>query len=275
MGQLAIVAKAKPQTVAHNSSPMSSSLEQAEALAEAEFTKGSVDALKKRVDQLRAENDLLKKQRGQSEKETHEFVAYFQQELEKKDELIAKLNDQLLRSELQSKRALEDMRAQQEATVEEMKQEHGTQVAKLKSNLKLSKEELTSLNEFRHSKAKMEKALSEAQQALEAKEGKHREEMLALERRLLEQKRKEQQEFEAKMEEIRRQARVDAQQGLDDDTRKIVTDNLRMVRPAASRPRFTRRSATSVPWAGGARRVGRARRLTPSSLPPCTSRRAG
>lgn len=247
---------------------MSSSLEQAEALAEAEFTKGSVDALKKRVDQLRAENDLLKKQRGQSEKETHEFVAYFQQELEKKDELIAKLNDQLLRSELQSKRALEDLRTQHEATVEEMKQEHGTQVAKLKSNLKLSKEELTSLNEFRHSKAKMEKELSEAQQALESKEMEHREAMLALERRLLEQKRKEQQEFEAKTEEIRRQARVDAQQGLDDDTRKIVTDNLRMVR--AAHPDRGPRPAPRRLRHGPAARVPcpRVRRPTPPRAAP-------
>lgn len=47
------------------------------------------------------QNKILK-----SENDTHEFVAYFQKEMETKDGIIAKLNDELIRKEVLAKSML-------------------------------------------------------------------------------------------------------------------------------------------------------------------------
>jgi predicted nucleic acid-binding Zn-ribbon protein len=58
-----------------------------------------VEKLKERVEKLRQENEALKLRHEKSEKDTHEFVAYFQREMEKKDDMIASLNDTLMMNE--------------------------------------------------------------------------------------------------------------------------------------------------------------------------------
>lgn len=212
-------------------------MQQAEQLVASEFEKGSMEALRDRVEHLRAENELLKKQREKSEKDTHEFVAYFHQELEKKDDLIASLNDQLLKVELQSKRTLEDLKVGHESLVERMRQEQTTEVAKLRSSLKLARDELHQLTEFRELKLAVEQEVRELRSKIKEEEERHHSDLVALERRLLDQKRKQQQEHEREIEVIKKQSKLEAQQGLDADTRKIVMDNLRMVRRARAAAR--------------------------------------
>lgn len=210
------------------------SLRDAESLAQEEFTKGSLTALKERIEQLRAENELLKKQREKSDKDTHEFVAFFQKELEKKDELIAKLNDQILRTEIQSKRALEDLEGKYKAQIDELQQEHGTAVSKLKSKLKLAEEDLNVLTQFREMKFVIEQELKQAKERIDEQERKNKEAVMALERKALTEKAQLERQYQQEIETIKRRARVEAQEGLDADTRKIVNDNLRMVRAAAA-----------------------------------------
>ena len=47
-----------------------------------------VEELKERVEKMRQENEALKLRMEKQEKDTHEFVAYFQREMEKKDDMI-------------------------------------------------------------------------------------------------------------------------------------------------------------------------------------------
>lgn len=54
-----------------------------------------VTSLRARVEKLRRENDDLKAKRDKNEKDTHEFVAYFQKEMEKKDTIVATLSDEV------------------------------------------------------------------------------------------------------------------------------------------------------------------------------------
>ena len=50
-----------------------------------QLEQAKLDDLTKRFDTLRQENELLKTRLEKSEKDTHEFVAYFQRELEDKE----------------------------------------------------------------------------------------------------------------------------------------------------------------------------------------------
>ena len=54
-----------------------------------------LDSLSRRHEILRKENEQLKARLEKGEKDTHEFVAYFQTELEAKDDRIARLNEEL------------------------------------------------------------------------------------------------------------------------------------------------------------------------------------
>jgi hypothetical protein len=59
-----------------------------------------VTSLRARVEKLRRENDALKTKRDKNEKDTHEFVAYFQKEMEKKDTIVATLSDEVRNNRL-------------------------------------------------------------------------------------------------------------------------------------------------------------------------------
>lgn len=199
-------------------------------LVEREFTRDSVASLRERVEQLKAENELLKKQREKSEKDTHEFVAYFQKELEKKDDLIAKLNDQLLKMELVHKREREDIGIQHDNALRALRQEHQAAMTQLKTRLKVAEDDLMVLTEFRDMKKIVEVKLSDANQRIETQGVRHREQVQALERKFLEEKARLQAGHEEAMAEVRRRARIEAQKGLDADARKMLADNMRMVR---------------------------------------------
>ena len=60
-----------------------------------------VTTLRARVEKLRAENEELKAKRDKNEKDTHEFVAYFQKEMEKKDDQIAEYKDEIIQRKME------------------------------------------------------------------------------------------------------------------------------------------------------------------------------
>ena len=79
-----------------------------------------VRSLRSRVEKLRAENDDLKAKRDKNEKDTHEFVAYFQQEMEKKDTVIADLSNELTKKEIKFEREVEDLTKNQQITTQDL-----------------------------------------------------------------------------------------------------------------------------------------------------------
>lgn len=62
-----------------------------------------IDFLSKRVDELLASNGSLRTSASRNEKDTHDIVLYFQREMEMKDEIIGRLNEELVKRETQLK----------------------------------------------------------------------------------------------------------------------------------------------------------------------------
>lgn len=59
-----------------------------------------LESARERVKRLSHDNEELRRTREKVEKDTHEFVAYFQKEMEKKDDLVADLRYNLRQAEL-------------------------------------------------------------------------------------------------------------------------------------------------------------------------------
>ncbi|GBG27120.1 Basal body-orientation factor 1 [Hondaea fermentalgiana] len=187
-----------------------------------------VEGLKLRVEALREENLSLKEKAAKSEKDTHEFVAYFQNEIEKKDATIAKLAEESNRSEARAEEELKATRATSEAAVSKAQKELQDTKAALDAKVLALEDELELLSEYKHKRdvlnARLEAAESRA--AEQAKE--HQEQIHTMEREFIEKTARKQREMEMRIESIEQKAREDAQQGLDADTRKIIADNKRM-----------------------------------------------
>jgi len=201
---------------------------QAESLLQRQSLEQQIAVLKARCESLRQHNDELKLKRAKGEKDTHEFVAYFQKELEKKDDRLADYREQLTQLQLQKVEEVSSLTKKYESKLEILEEESSSTIEKLEMKLKMAEDELTLLNEFKEIKEIVEKKLAEKEKELQTCKRHNKLTLQQLERKFLEEKSRAKVEQEARIAEIKRLAREEAQKGLDSDTRKIVTDNRRM-----------------------------------------------
>lgn len=188
----------------------------------------TVESLRDRLKVVGADNDDLRRTREKVEKDTHEFVAYFQKEMEKKDDVIADLKDTVRKLEREKEDDLRDMREEFESQIAHKDNEFANVERDLRLRLKTVEEELQVLFDFKAHKNELESQLREQAQNLVAKDVDHNKEMQNMERKFLEEKTRIAKEHQRNVARIKRQAREEAQKGLDADARRIVTDNRRM-----------------------------------------------
>ena len=62
-----------------------------------------IEFLDKRINELLKSNNELRSSSNRNEKDTHDIVLYFQREIELKDEIIQRLNEDLVKRETQLK----------------------------------------------------------------------------------------------------------------------------------------------------------------------------
>jgi len=187
-----------------------------------------VEQLKERVDKLRQENEALKLRMEKQEKDTHEFVHYFQREMEKKDDMIHSLNETLMKNELDHEKEREEMKDQFETEMRDLKTKAGGEENSLRTKLKMVEDDLGKLEAFRDQRVVLEQKMDDLDAEVTRLKDQHASEVAQMERKFLEEKARMQKEKEKQIEEIKQQSREEARSGLDADTRKIVTDNRRM-----------------------------------------------
>jgi len=187
-----------------------------------------VEALNSRIENLKKENDQLKARLAKSEKDTHEFVAYFQREMENKDAAIATLKDEMMKKESEFRMSSEQLSRFCEQEVLDLKENANRYEMQLKASLKMAEEEVAALAAYRDHKSQMEQCVLDLQNEVKANEAKHIEKVTQNERKFLEEKAKMQRDLERNVEDMKQAARIEAQTGLDMDTRKVILDNRRM-----------------------------------------------
>lgn len=186
-----------------------------------------LETLNDRVAALQAENDTLRARHAAREQETHEFVAYFQKEIQARDKAVGRLGEELAAAKTALAMGLEAAQRERENDSQTLPRDFGAR-EKLREQLAGVREELLQLEVFRDVKESMANNLRDLEARLVSEQAKAREELAALERKFIEERARLLKEHDKRIEVVKQQAKEDARNGLDVDTRKIVTDNRRM-----------------------------------------------
>ena len=187
-----------------------------------------IKRLEGRVRELKSNNKVLRDAKLNSEKETKDFVAYFQGEMENRDETIGELKRRCKKVETESHDSFASTKAYYESELLELKTKSKEENDALSHKLKDALHELNVLAEFKENKLRIEARVEKLESDLVEQERKHHRVLVSVERKFLEEKAKLQKEFESRVEGIRDQCWKEAQEGLDTDTRKIIADNKRL-----------------------------------------------
>lgn len=184
--------------------------------------------LNSRMLHLQAENESLRERHEKREQETHEFVAYFQKEIQTRDKQITKLTEELASAKLSHALEMETTLQSKEAEYQQMHASFSTKEESFTEQVFFLKDELNQLEMFKDMKETIHDKMKELETELQQEKAQAHDQVRALERKFLEEKARLQKEHEKKIEIVKQQAKEDARNGLDADTRKIVTDNRRM-----------------------------------------------
>ncbi len=187
-----------------------------------------IESLQARVTSLCTEKDFLKKRLEKAEKDTHEFVAYFQSQIEDKDAMIRTLQENLQRAEIAAKQSNREVKDASNDEIRRVKEEAEGVRLDLTNHLQSAQEEVHKLNHFREIKDSVDAKVKELEETIDHLRKKGVEDLNIQERKFLTEKSKMQKDVEERTEAIKKAARIEAQAGLDSETKKIVTDNRRM-----------------------------------------------
>ncbi|CAM9838370.1 unnamed protein product [Ectocarpus fasciculatus] len=186
--------------------------------------------LSNRVDDLRNQNQDLKNKIFKSENDTHEFVAYFQKEMETKDGVISKLNDELIRKESEMRVTVKHLQEKAQRELAELTEKRADKEKALTNQIKNLEGDLSALARFRELRDAHDKAMEDMAAAVKAKEQAHEQEMIDLERKLLTDKCNLQKDLERVIEDVRRQAKIEAHSSLGGETKRIAGENKRLAK---------------------------------------------
>jgi hypothetical protein len=118
-----------------------------------------LDSLSRRHEILRKDNEMLKARLEKGEKDTHEFVAYFQRELEAKDDKIARLNEELAQQQAEAHNDKASMKGSYEERLRALEEKSGGTEIQLRQRLKTLEDDLAKIETFREKKTSMEDEL--------------------------------------------------------------------------------------------------------------------
>lgn len=187
-----------------------------------------VEMLKERVATLRRDNLQFKRQSEKQEKDTHEFVAYFQKEVSEKDTKVSMLKDQLFKAETTAHQELSRTKDMYEKQINELNSTLNSTQSRLEKKVASLQEELKVVFEFKQQKTLITGELEASKAELVRLKKQHQEQNVVMERKFFEEKAKIQRNFENRIEQIKGESRNEAQLGLDAETRKIIAENKRM-----------------------------------------------
>lgn len=173
---------------------------------------------------LLAENDLLQSQMSATERDTIEVISYLKKEDLTKDQMIEQLQNQL-------KNLKQESRKDREALIEDFTYQINTlekQLSDKKREAQLMQDELMQIKEFRRKKNEMQHELDEMRDLLFQERKQAREGINGIEHKYFEEKLRLQSEASRQIAELAERAHNEAVQNLDETTRNIYRENVRL-----------------------------------------------
>ena len=165
-----------------------------------------IDFLAKRVEDLLGSNNDLRSSSSRNEKDTHDIVLYFQREMEMKDDIITRLNEELVKRETQLKFEVEKMKKKFDEEKAALVQSTDYTIVDLTQRLGKAEADLNALVLYQQDKEKYEARTQQLEKALKDQRQEMFDSMDEQERKFLEEnatKMRELDEQKAAFREVR------------------------------------------------------------------------
>lgn len=187
-----------------------------------------IDFLAKRVEELLGGNNELRATSSRNEKDTHDIVLYFQREMEMKDDIINRLNEELVKRETQLKFEVEKMKKKFDEEKAELIQNTDYTIVDLTQRLGKAEADLNALVLYQQEKKKNEEKVT----GLERQLADQRQEMFdsldEQERKFLEENATKMREMDEQKLAFREVALREAREAMGEEAKKILAENTRM-----------------------------------------------
>ncbi len=108
-----------------------------------------INFLTERTEELLKNNNTLRTSSSQNEKDTHDIVLYFQREMEIKDEIVLRLNEELVKCQTQLKFEVEKVRKNFESELSDNKTKYEQTIYELRTKLSGLEADMKSLEVYR------------------------------------------------------------------------------------------------------------------------------
>ena len=187
-----------------------------------------IDFLTKRINEILTSNNDLRTSSSRNEKDTHDIVLYFQREMEMKDDIISRLNEELVKRETQLKFEVERMKKQFEENLAELRDSTDYTIQELQDKLDKANADLSAIAHYQEEKDEYERKLSVVQRSLAEQRQEMFDSLDDQERKFLDEKTAVWREVDEQKAAFREVALKEARDLMGDEARKIVADNTRM-----------------------------------------------
>jgi len=169
------------------------------------------------------ENEDLRGQMKQTERDTIDVITYLKKEDQTKDEQIFKLQLEMKRVRGETKRDKAEFVESCNQKILRLEEE----LEKKTQELEVMKGELKLVKEFRRKRAAMQKELDDIKDAFHATNKEHKSKIQRMEQKFFEEKMRLQQEANQKIAELAERAHTEAIKNLDETTRDVYKENVR------------------------------------------------
>lgn len=181
-----------------------------------------------RIEELSRSNNELRSGASQNEKDTHDIVLYFQREMEIKDDIILRLNEELVKSQTQLKFEVEKVRKTFEAELLDLRTESEHTITTLTLRVNTLEAELKAVEVFRREKDLHEEQIQKLEKLMQQQREQLIDAMEGQERRFLEEKSQIFRELDEQKAAFREVALNEARSAMGEEVKKILADNNRM-----------------------------------------------
>eukprot|EP01036_Dinobryon_divergens_P022405 gene22405-30656_t len=181
-----------------------------------------------RVQELVKSNNALRLSSGQNEKDTHDIVLYFQREMEIKDDVILRLNEELVKSQTQLKNEVEKVRKGFEVDLQQMKETSESTISHLTVKLSAAEADLKSVERFLQEKHLHDSQVKQLEKTILDQRKQFIDAMEDQERRFLEEKSHLFKDLDEQKSAFREVALKEARSAMGEEAKKILADNNRM-----------------------------------------------
>lgn len=187
-----------------------------------------IDFLTNRINEILTNNNELRTSSSRNEKDTHDIVLYFQREMEMKDDIISRLNEELVKRETQLKFEVERMKKKFEDTISDLRDTTDFTIHDLTNRLDKALADLSAVAQYQEEKRSHENKLAALARALQDQRQEMFDSLDQQERKFLEEKAFMWREVDEQKAAFRQIALDEARELMGDEAKRLIIENNRM-----------------------------------------------